>query len=154
MKKKISPVYKELKEVGFTASQSGGVFNAFPGDYICERQNAEAKHSGSRSKAGFMKNTTGFNTWIRTKHIAIEMQTFLEKTLGVKVAPSTHKDSTPLGKRRHCENVVKLKNVIRNDYKYDFLSDGPLKAITSGKETPEEVVNQMMSSTETGNQCF
>ena len=154
MKKNNSPVYKELKEAGFTASQSGGVFNAVPGDYICERQNAEAKHSGSRSKAGFMKNTAGFNTWIRTRHIAIEMQTFLETTLGMKVKPSAHRDTTPSGIRRHCENVLKLKNVVRNDYKYDFFGDGPVKAITSGKEAPVEVVNQMMSSAETGNQCL
>ena len=87
MKQRNSPAYKELKEVGFTASQSGGVFNSVPGDYICERQNAEAKNSGSRLKAGFMKNTAGFNRWIRTRHIALNMKTFLDKTLSIKVAP-------------------------------------------------------------------
>ena len=151
MKQRNSPAYKELKEVGFTASQSGGVFNSVLGDYICERQNAEAKNSGSRLKAGFMKNTAGFNRWIRTRHIALNMKTFLDKTLSIKVAPSVHKDSTPSGIRRHTENVMKLKNVIRNDYSYDFFGNEPLKAITTGKEVPVDVVEQMISSSEIGN---
>ena len=79
MKKRISPAYKELKEVEFTASQCVGVFNAGPGDYICEEQNAKAKQSGNQSKAGFMKNIASFNTWIRTRDISIDIQTFLEK---------------------------------------------------------------------------
>ena len=122
MKQKSAPAYQELKKVGFTASQSGGVFNAVPGDYICERQNAETKGSGSRLKTGFIKNTKTFNRWIRTRHIAVDMQALLNNVLKIKVAVSTHKDSTPSGIRRHAENVEKLKNTVRNDYQYDFFA--------------------------------
>ena len=31
------PAYKELKTAGFTVSRTGGRFNAFQGDYTCER---------------------------------------------------------------------------------------------------------------------
>ena len=53
---------------GITASQTGGNFNDVQEDYICKRQNAETKDSGSRLKAGFIKNTntfTGKNTYAK-----------------------------------------------------------------------------------------
>ena len=98
-----------------------------------------------------MKITVGFNRWIRTRHIAVNMKTFLDKTLSTKVAPSTHKESTPSGIRRHSENVMKLKNVILNDYAYDFFGNESLKAITTGKQVPADVVEQMISSSDIGN---
>ena len=136
MKQKSKPAYQELKSVGHTASQSGGVFNCVPGDYICERQNAETKGTGSHLKAGFIKNTKIFNRYSRTRHIAVSMQALLNNVLKIKIAPSTHKDSTPSGLRRHADNVGKLKSMIRNDYQYQFFANEQLKAITTGKEVP------------------
>ena len=49
--------YKELKVVVFTVSQTGSNLNDVQGDYICKRQNAEAKGSG-RLKAGLIKKKT------------------------------------------------------------------------------------------------
>ena len=69
------------------------------------------------------------------------------------MGPSTHKDSTPSGLRRHTDNVVKLKNNIQNDYQYDFFAKEPLKAITTGKEVPYDVTQQMLSADEVGNKC-
>ena len=49
--------YLALKAVAFTVSQIGGSLNDVQGDYICKRQNAEAKGSG-HLKAGFRKKKT------------------------------------------------------------------------------------------------
>ena len=108
-------MYQDLKAFGFTASQRG-VFNAVHGDYICERKNTETKSAGVRLKAGFIKNTKTFNRWVRTRHIAADMQTLMNETLKIKVS-STHKDSTPSGIRKHSENVQKLKESICTKYK-------------------------------------
>ena len=70
-------------------------------------------------KAGFIKNTKAFNMWVRTRHIAAEMQNLLNKVLKIKIS-SIHKDSAPSGMRRHKENVKKLKEIIRTTYKYVF----------------------------------
>lgn len=58
------------QNVGFTAFQSGSIFNWVHGDYICKNHNAETKVSGGCIKARSIKNTKTFNTLIRTKHIA------------------------------------------------------------------------------------
>lgn len=62
MKQRSASAYHELKNVGFSAPQSGGVFNLVHRVYICERQNAETEVSGDRLKPGFIKNAKTFNT--------------------------------------------------------------------------------------------
>ena len=154
MKQKMMPAYKELKTVGFIASQTGDKVNAVQGNYIRKRQNAETKGSGSCLKAGFIKNTETFNRWTRTRNIAVGMQTLLNNVLKIKMAPSTHKCSTPSGMRRHVENMKKLKNMVRNDYHYDFFANEPLKATTTGKEVPNDVAQHMLFSADAGNECM
>ena len=46
---------------------------------------------------------------------------------------------------------MKLKSFIRNDCAYDFFGNESLKAITTGKQVPADVVEQMISSSEIGN---
>ena len=46
MKRLATDAYRNLQTVGWTASQTGGKFNAVHGDYICERQNADTKSTG------------------------------------------------------------------------------------------------------------
>ena len=80
---KSAPAYPELTNVGFTASQSSGVLNSIHGDYICEHHNAEAKASRGLLKKGFVRNSKTFNTWIRTNHIAADMQQVLNQVLNI-----------------------------------------------------------------------
>ena len=70
------------------------------------------KGSGSCPKSGFTKNTNTFNRWIRTRNIAVDMLALLNNVLKAKMAPSTHKHSTPSRMRRHAENVKQLKNMV------------------------------------------
>ena len=74
-------------------------------------QNADTKSTGGHFKSGFGTNIKTFNIWIRTRHA--DMQNALRKALNVKTS-STHRNSTPLGIRRHVENVKKLKYLICN----------------------------------------
>lgn len=53
----------------------------------------------------------------------------------------------------HAKNVKKLKNMVCNDYQYDFFQSEPLKAITTGKEAPYDVAQYMLSSVDMGNEC-
>ena len=66
--------YQDLKVGGWTASQTGGKFNAVHGDYICEKQNSDAKSSGGPIGSGLGTSEKALNNCIRTRHIAIELK--------------------------------------------------------------------------------
>ena len=104
----------------------------FHGNYICECQNAGTRVSGGSLKAGFIKNTKTFNTWIRTKHIAADMQHVLNLVLKIQIM-STHIDTTPSGIRKHFTNVNKLKEIRHAYCGYDFFAYGPVKMISIAK---------------------
>ena len=139
MKHKSPPVYQKLKNVGFTTSQSGGIFNWVDGDYICKCQKNRDWSFSGRLKAGFIKKTKTFKTWIRTKHIAGDMQHMLNQIMNIQIL-STHKDSTASKIRKHFNNVNKLKEIRHTDCGYGFFANGPVKMISTGKEVPEDVV--------------
>ena len=132
MKRQSTEAYQDLKNAGFTASQKGGVFDAVPGDYICERQNSDTKSAEGPIKSGLGANISNFNNWIRTRHVAIDMQNMLRKILHIKTS-SIHIDSTSGGIQRHTSKVGKLKDITRSTYKYDFFAKGPVRAITTGE---------------------
>ena len=54
--------------------------------------------------------------------------------------------------RRHAQNVRKMKNIVCNDYQYDYFANEPLKAITTGKEV-HYVAQHMLSFADVGNEC-
>ena len=153
MKRQSTEAYQDLKNGGFTASQKGGVFDAVPGDYICERQNSDTKSAEGPIKSGLGTNISNFNNWIRTRHVAVDMQNMLRKILHIKTS-SIHKNSTSGGIQRHTSNVGKLKDITRSTYKYDFFAKGPVRAITTGKQVDENVVCDLLSSAEKGCQCY
>ena len=153
MKRLNTEAYQDLKTGGWTALQTGGKFNAVHGDYICERQNADTKSSGGPIKSGIGTSTKSFNTWLRTRHIGVELQGELKKMLNIKTN-STSKDSTASGFRRHRTNVQNLKKVIRIAYKYNFFDHGAARGISTGKEVSGEVVNGLLSSDKRGDQNF
>ena len=68
------------------------------------------------------------------------------------MAPWKHKDSTPSGMCHHAENMKKLKNMVCNDYQYNFLGNEPLKVITTGKEIPN-VAKHMLSCADLESEC-
>ena len=84
MKRLNTEAYQDLKTSGWTASQTGGKFNAVHGDYICERQNADTKSTSGPIKSGIGTSINMFNTWTRTRHIVVEMQNELKKVLNIK----------------------------------------------------------------------
>ena len=153
MKRLNTDAYIDLKTTGWTASQTGGKFNAVHGDYICERQNAATKSSGGPIKSGVGGSTTAFNTWLRTRHIGVELQSELKKVLKIKTN-SQSKDSTASGIRKHRNNVLSLKGVIRDAYKYDFFSDGEARVISTGREISSDVVSGLLNSAKRGDERF
>ena len=86
MKQNLAPAYWELKIFQFTASQSSGVMNFVHGDISVHLSTPETKTSGSHLKAGFIKNAKTFNTWIRTKHIAADIQHVLNQVLKIQIS--------------------------------------------------------------------
>ena len=94
-----------------------------------------------------------FNTWIRTRHIGIEMQNELKKVLNIKTS-SPSRDSTPAGFRRHSRNVENLKNVTRTSYKYNFFDNGAARVIATGQEIDTNVINDLLASAEKGSKNF
>ena len=66
---------------------------------------------------------------------------------------STHKALTPRSIKRHTEHVNSLKKTLKT-YQVDLFSDGPAVSISTGMETDHAIINDILGSANTGNECY
>lgn len=85
--------------------------------------------------------------------IVADMQHVPSQVLKIHIS-SSHKDLKPPGVLKHFNNVNKLKEIMRADYSYDFFGNGSIKVISTWKEVPEDVVNDLFSALMKGNEHF
>ena len=81
------------------------------------------------------------------------MQHVLSQVLKIQIS-SSHKDLTPPRVLKHYNNVNKLKEIMRADYSYACFGNGSIKVISTWKEVPEDVVNDLISALMKGNKHF
>ena len=141
-------IYQYLKNGGFTASVSGLPFSKIPCDQIIETTiNRSSKSTGGLS--GKTENVGASEKWMRINHIMAALREHLDSAIRKR----TGSKNIDCGMKRFLsgENDVKMLSQILEEWVPNlWTSEQPLVNIATGKEAPQEMVKNVKSLKQIG----